>query len=63
MQFAIVEKANHLALHGIFDSIERAERHLAVTIPEYVARRYFMDKTLGVESFEVIPYESKGRRR
>lgn len=54
MQFVIVEKNNHLALHGIFDSRERADRHLTVVIPEYVRKSYFMDKTLTSDSFEVI---------
>ena len=52
-QFKIVEKRNPLALHGIFDSRERAERHLREVIPEYVARSYFMDKTLTADDFEV----------
>ena len=50
----LVEKNNHLAVHGLFDSRERAEHHLAVNIPVYVARRYFMDKTLKPDSFEII---------
>ena len=52
-QFKIVEKKNPLAVHGIFDSRDRAERFLAETIPDYVARRLFMDKTLTAEDFEV----------
>jgi hypothetical protein len=54
MQFVIVEKNNHLALHGIFDSRERADRHLTVVIPGYVSKSYFMDKTLTSDNFEVI---------
>ncbi len=53
MQFAIVEKNNPLAVHGLFDSRERAERHLAVVIPEYVRKSYFMDKSLTADSFEI----------
>lgn len=62
MQYAITEKTNHLAIHGLFDSRERAEKHLKETIPVYVARSYFMDKTLTDDSFEVIEYHIKGRR-
>lgn len=53
MPFHIVEKKNPLALHGIFDSRERAERHLREVIPEYVAKSYFTDKTLTAESFMI----------
>ena len=62
MEYALVEKKNHHALHGLFDSRERANKHLAETIPVYVARSYFMDKTLTAESFEVIEY-NMGRRK
>lgn len=54
MTFKLVEKQNHLAVHGLFDSLERAERHLRETIPGYVACGYFMDKTLRADSFEII---------
>lgn len=47
-------KADPLAVHGIFDSLERAERHLAVNIPVYVSRGYFTDKTLTADSFEIV---------
>lgn len=53
-KYAIVEKANHHALHGLFDSLDRAENHLRNIIPRYVARGYFIDKTLTAESFEII---------
>lgn len=49
----IVEKDNPLAVHGLFDSVERAERHLREVIPVYVARGYFMDKTLTADSFRI----------
>lgn len=52
--FKIVEKKNKLAVHGLFDSKERAERHLKEVIPEYVARGYFMDKTLTADCFEIV---------
>ena len=50
----IVEKRNHNAVHGIFDTRDRAERHLREIIPRYVARGYFMDKTLTADDFEII---------
>lgn len=52
--FKIVEKKNHLAVHGIFDSRERAEWHLRTVIPNYIALGYFMDKTLRAGDFEII---------
>lgn len=54
IMFAIVEKDNPLALHGLFDNCERAEMHLRETIPVYVARSYFMDKTLTADSFVIV---------
>ena len=53
MQYKIVEKANPLAVHGYFDSFERATQFLRDTIPVYVSRGYYMDKTLTPSSFEV----------
>ncbi len=54
--FALVEKLNNLSLHGLFETEERAKRHLAVAIPEYVARGLFMNKELTKDSFEIIPW-------
>lgn len=54
MKIAIVEKNNHLAVHGYFDNMERAQKHLAETIPTYCQRGYFMDKTLTPDSFEIL---------
>lgn len=51
--YKIIEKENPLAVHGLFDSKERAERHLRDVIPEYVRRGYFMDKTLTADSFKI----------
>jgi hypothetical protein len=51
--FKLVEKENHLAVHGLFDSRERAERHLRVNIPEYCNRGFFTDKTLTPDCFEI----------
>jgi hypothetical protein len=55
MRFKIVEKANPHAVHGYFDTLAPAERALREDIPEYVARGFFMDKTLRADSFEVRP--------
>ena len=54
MEYAIVEQNNRLAVHGLFDSLDRAERHLRETIPLYVARSYFMDKTLTKDDFVIV---------
>jgi hypothetical protein len=53
-QFKLVEKANHLAVHGLFGSRQSAETFLRDTVPVYLAKSYYMDKTLTVNSFEVI---------
>lgn len=55
--FKIVEKKNPLAVHGYFISRETAERHLSQTIPDYVARGFFMDKTLTAKSFKIARCE------
>ncbi len=52
--YKIVEKNNELAVHGIFESKERAENHLNNVIPDYVRKSYFMDKTLTADSFKII---------
>ena len=54
MKYKLVEKDNHLAVHGLFDTYERAENHLVNVIPVYVNKSYFMDKTLTSNSFEII---------
>lgn len=53
-QFQIVEKKNPLALHGLFDSVSAAAHHLYKTIPEYVSKGYFMDKTLKADDFKIV---------
>ena len=58
-EYNLIEKKYPLHLHGIFDSLERAERHLKELIPVYVAKSYFMDKTLRPEDFIIVP--AKGR--
>ena len=50
----IVEKQNRLAVHGHFDTLLRAKRHLVTVIPDYVKRGFFMNKTLNQDSFEII---------
>lgn len=57
MEFLIVEKSNHLSVHGIFSTKERAELFLSEDIPFYVAKSYFSDKTLTSNSFEIIERE------
>ena len=52
--FKIVEKKDHLAVHGHFDTYDRAEHHLKNVIPDYVKRGFFMDKTLTKDCFEII---------
>lgn len=58
MKYGIYEKKNKFALHMICDTKKRAEFHLANTIPEYVKKSYYSDKTLTVDSFEVREYKS-----
>ena len=53
-RFKLVEKANHLAVHGLFYSKETAEAFLRDTVPEYIRRGYYMDKTLRPCDFEII---------
>lgn len=60
MKYHLVEKANHRALHGIFESKDSADRFLAETVPQYVARRLYSDKSLTAASFEVIPAKATG---
>ena len=52
--FKIVEKHNHLAVHCICDSLERANHWLYVKAPFYVENGFFMDKTLTADSFTII---------
>jgi hypothetical protein len=51
--FKIVEKSNPLAVHCLFDTLERAQYWLNVKAAEYYSRGYFMDKTLTPESFTI----------
>lgn len=61
--YAIVEKANHLHIHGLCDTLASAQRHLTEVIPVYVARGFYMDKTLTGDSFEIIEHNPKSARR
>lgn len=53
MKYVIVEKANPLVTHGVCDTRERAQYWIDVKAPEYVAKGYFMDKTLTADSFTI----------
>jgi len=55
--FAIVEKDNENAVHGLFYSKEKAEHHIENTIPGYVAKGYFTNKSLTADSFKVISHK------
>lgn len=57
MKYKIVEKKNPLAVHALFDTLQRAERHLNEVMPEYVKRGFFMDKTLTENCFEIMECE------
>ena len=53
MKWFVIEKNNCLAVHGIFDTLERAQLWIATKAPEYVRKGYFMDKTLTADSFTI----------
>lgn len=53
-RFKMVEKKNPLAVHGLFYHRDTAEKFLKETVPVYVARGYYMDKTLTADSFEIV---------
>jgi hypothetical protein len=55
MGYKLVERRDHLAVHGYFDSLERAAWHLEHNIPRYVARGFFVDKTLKADDFIILP--------
>jgi hypothetical protein len=59
VKYALVEKKDHLAVHGIFESLDSANKHLEKTIPEYIKRNYFINKELKTPAdFDIIPYNS-----
>ena len=51
--FKVVEKLNPLAVHCVCDSLERAQRWIDINDHLYVAKGYFMDKTLTADSFTI----------
>jgi hypothetical protein len=53
MKYHLVEKNNPLALHAISDRREALEKHIKSVLPGYIAKGYFMDKTLTVDSFTI----------
>ena len=53
MKYTVIEKANPLATDAVCDTLERAQRWIDVKAPEYVAKGYFMDKTLTADSFTI----------
>ena len=63
MQYQMVEKKDHLAVHVIFNSKERGERFLKETVPEYVKKGYYMDKTLTANDFEIVERLPNGKRK
>jgi len=50
----VVEKENHLAVHGLFYSRAEAQHHIDNIIPKYIEKSYFIDKALTIDSFEVL---------
>ena len=52
--FALIERNNPNALHGLFYTRERAEYHLAHNVPVYCARGFYMDKSLTPDDFIVV---------
>lgn len=58
-RFVIVEKADHHAVHGLFYTRERAEHHMNTTIARLCEIGAFMDKTLTIDSFEVIEHRRR----
>ena len=51
--YKVIEKLNPLAVHCVCDSLERAQRWIDINAPLYVAKGYFMDKTLTADSFTI----------
>lgn len=53
--FKVVEKKNPLHVHALCETRERAEHWIKVLAPSYCARRFFTDKTLTPQDFEIKP--------
>lgn len=58
-KYKIVEKNNPLAIHGLFDSRDRAEYHLTHNIPVYVEQKLLTDKTLTAKDFIIVEREAR----
>ena len=52
--YKLIEKGNPLAVHGLFETKQRAEYHLENLIPVFVSRGYFDNKSLTANSFEIV---------
>jgi hypothetical protein len=52
--YLLIEKKNKLAVHGIFHSKEAAEKFLQNTVPTYVSKGFYSDKSLTANSFKVV---------
>lgn len=61
-RYVMREKANPLAVHGMFDTLASAERHLSETVPSYLARGFYADKSLTIHSFEIAEIDPKRSR-
>lgn len=55
-QWALVEIKNPLHVHAVFSYYGTGRRFLLQTVPEYVRKGYYMDKTLTSADFTVVPY-------
>jgi len=53
MRFYVVEKQNPKAVHCVCDTLERAQHWINTLAPLYVAKGFFVDKTLTAHSFTV----------
>jgi hypothetical protein len=54
MHWKLVEKDDHTANHGLFDSLASAERHIREVLPSYVGKGYFMNKALTADCFCIV---------
>lgn len=54
MKYKLVEIKNPLAVHAIFDSEERAKLFLATTVPQYIKKGYYSDKSLTIKDFKIV---------
>lgn len=54
LEYRMVEKKNHLAVHAVFSSQSGGERFLKDVVPNYIKRGLYSDKTLTVDDFEIV---------